>query len=291
MIAIILCFVLIAFPQRALSGAGLGLELCLKAVVPSLLPFMIVSSMAVSCGWGAKLGRVLSVVLKPLFGIDGPAAMCLTTGLLGGYPCGARTVAQCVDNGTMSIKAAERALAFCNNSGPLFIIGTAGAAVYGSTRLGMLLYVCHIIGALTAAAFFGRGAASSEIQIKKAPKQSLGTLAGNAARESGIAIISVCAMVITFSALIEALELYRFPVLTGLLEVSRGVKELGSMGVAGLPLSAACLSWGGLSVHFQTEAVCGGISKKYYYIGKIISAVSSGIAMFICVKCFNLSIL
>ena len=291
MIAIILCFLLIAFPQRALDGAGLGLDICLKAVIPSLLPFMLVSSMAVSCGWGQRLGRLLSVVLRPLFGLDGAASMCLMTGLLGGYPCGARTAAQCVEAGIMPKKSAERILAFCNNSGPLFIMGTAGAAVYGSTKVGMLLYICHVIGALSAALIFGRGSSSGDVSPQKSTSQSFGALAGAAARDSGIAILSVCAMVITFSSVIEALDLHRLPLLVGLLEVSRGVKEIGAMGLEWLPLSAAVLSWGGLSVHFQTEAVCGGLSKKYYYIGKCISSAASGLAMLVCVKFFGESIL
>ncbi len=284
MIAVILCIILAVFPERALEGAGMGLDICLRAVIPSLLPFMLVSSMAVAGGWGERLGRRLSAVLKPLFGIDGASSMCLVTGLLGGYPCGARAAVQCVEEGLMTKRAAERTLAYCNNSGPLFIIGTAGAAVYGSTKIGALLYVCHIIGALTAALIFGRGGSSAQAGGRVKKKVPFGALAGNAARDSGTAIVSVCAMVITFSAVIQALELYQYPILTGLLEVSRGITELGSWGAAGLPVAAACLSWGGLSVHFQTEAVCPGLSKKFYYAGKLISAAASGTAMYICVK-------
>ncbi len=283
MAAIILCFVLIAFPERALAGAGLGLELCLKAVVPSLLPFMLISTIAVRSGWGVKLGRLLSVVLRPLFGLGPAASMCLVTGLLGGYPCGARAAAQCAENGLMTKDAAERALAFCNNSGPLFIIGTAGVAIYGSAKIGAELYVCHVLGALAAAAVFGRGTGhgAADTALRK---QKFGSLVGDAAMDCGAAILSVCSLVITFSALIEALRLYRWPAAVGFFEVSRGVKELGRFGEAGLPLAAACLSWGGFSVHFQTEAVAPGLSKKYYYAGKIISTLISGLAMLVCVK-------
>ncbi len=290
MLAVLLCAVLILFPSRALDGAGMGLEICLKAVVPSLLPFMVVSSMALAGGWGEKLGGIFAKVLRPVFGMNGPVSMCFVTGLLGGYPCGARAVAQCADQGLISRSAAERALAFCNNSGPLFILGTAGAAVYNSTKIGAALYICHIIGALAAAAVFGRCPAGDS-PAAKLKKVSFGVLVGNAAQAGGAAILSVCALVITFSAVIEALRLYRFPILTGVLEVSRGVKELGRLGISALPLTAACLSWGGFSVHFQTEAVCQGLSKKYYYAGKLISAVVSGTAMLICIKFFGKSIL
>ncbi|MGN1097576.1 MAG: hypothetical protein ACI4SS_01620 [Clostridia bacterium] len=290
MIAIILCAALILFPDAALKGAGLGLEICLQVVIPSLLPFMVVSSIAVESGWGERLGKVFSIVLKPLFGMDKAVSMCFVTGLIGGYPCGARTVAQCVENGSMSKSAGEKALAFCNNSGPLFIMGTAGAAVYGSAKIGLALYLCHIFGALVSAAVFSGGTASA-YSPRKAPKASLGVLAGKAAQGSGAAALSVCSLIITFSSVIEALKIYRLPLLVGLLEVARGVKELGRFGATALPLAAAYLSWGGLSVHFQTEAVCGGLSKKYYYVGKIISSVSAGAAMFLCIKFFGKYIL
>lgn len=284
MTALILCFLLVIFPEKALEGAGLGLEICLKAVIPSLLPFMLVSSMAVNSGWGERLGRILALILRPIFGIGPNSAMCLATGLLGGYPCGARAVAQCVEAGALSPRTAERTLAYCNNSGPLFIIGTAGAAIYGSTRIGTALYICHIAGALAAALIFGQSGETSPAANVRRKKTALGILAGTAARDSGTAILSISAMIITFSAVIQALELRRFPLLTAFLEVSRGVTELSGLGVKGLPLAAACLSWGGLSVHFQTEAVCPGISKKYYYAGKLISAAVSGAAMYLCVK-------
>lgn len=276
MYALVLCFVLIAFPEAALRGAGLGLEICLKAVAPSLLPFMLLSSMAVESGWGLRLGRLLAPILRPLLGLDAAGSMCFAAGLLGGYPTGAMTAAKAAESGLMDKRSAEAALAFCNNSGPLFIIGTAGAAVYGSVRVGWALYLCHVIGAAVSARIFGRRARGSAAAPPRSP--GVGALAGRAARESGAAIVSVCALIITFSALIEALRLARFPLLAGLIEVSRGVSELGRLGSKTLPLAAACLGWGGLSVHLQTEAVTPGLSKKYYYAGKTISALASAAA-------------
>lgn len=278
MYAVFLCLAMVIFPDAALRGAGLGLDICLRAVVPSLLPFMLLSSIAVESGWGLKLGRIFSPVLRPLLGIDPAGSMCLITGLIGGYPCGARTVASAVDSGLMSKANGEKALAFSNNSGPLFIIGTAGANVYGSTRTGAMLYLCHCIGAVAAALIFGRGSRGRGAAPARVSPPGAGALFGKAARESGAAIVSVCALIITFSAIVEALRLSRFPFLVGIIEVSRGVQELGRFGSAALPLSAAYLSWGGLSVHFQTEAVAPGLSKRYYYAGKIISSISAGLA-------------
>lgn len=37
-------------------------------------------------------------------------------------------------NGICTVQEAERLLAFTNNSGPLFIIGTVGIVLFGNTR-------------------------------------------------------------------------------------------------------------------------------------------------------------
>ncbi len=292
MYAIFLCAALALFPDAALRGAGLGLEICVKAVIPSLLPFMLVSHILIENGWGEKTGRLLSPLLRPLFGMDSVCSMCFVTGLLGGYPCGARAVAQSAENGQMSKADAEIALAFCNNSGPLFIIGTAGAAVYGSVKIGAALYLSHVVGAGVSALVFGRKTVGKSGKVcKKGLKIPVGTLVSRAASDSGAAIIGVCALIITFSALIEALALDRFPLLIGIFEVSRGIGELAPFGFAALPLAAAYLSWGGLSVIFQTEAVAPTLSKKYFIAGKIVSALSAAAAMLACTVFFEKIIL
>ncbi len=285
MAALILCFVLIAFPDGALRGAGIGLEICLRSVVPSLLPFMLLSSMALNSGGGERIGRILAVFLKPL-GLNKASSVCFITGLLGGYPCGGKAVGQMVKNGSVSKADGAKMLAFCNNSGPLFIIGAVGTAVYNSAHTGILLYGCHVFGAAVSAFIFGGKIQSGGDVRRNTEKIPIGALMGNAAKDGGEAILSVCAVIITFSALTESLGLYRLPMLMGLIEVSRGAAELGRYGISALPLAAAYISWGGLSVHFQTEAVTMGISKKYYYVGKIISALSSGLAMLLCIKLF-----
>ncbi len=287
MYIIFLCAALVLFPSAALRGAGLGLEICLGSVVPSLLPFMLLSSILIKSGWGERLGALLSHILKPIFGLDAAASVCFVSGLLGGYPIGARTVQAAVGEGLMSKEDGERALAFCNNSGPLFIIGTAGAAVYSSVRAGVLLYLCHLLGACVSALVFGRALAGAGAAVGKKRTTAPTALVAEAARESGAAIVSVCALVITFSALIEALMLSRLPLVLGIFEVTRGVAALKPFGIEAMPLAAAYLGWGGLSVHLQTDAVAPTLSKKYYYIGKLISASAAAVLCRLCIIFFG----
>ena len=75
--------------QAALESARAGLTLCAQMIVPSLLPFFILSSLLQQLGLPGILGRWLSPVTQRLFGIGGAGASALLLGVTGGYPLGA----------------------------------------------------------------------------------------------------------------------------------------------------------------------------------------------------------
>ncbi len=64
--------------------------------------------------------------MAPLFRAGGACSSALALGFVGGYPVGARTAIALYENGQCSKTEAERLLAFCNNSGPAFILGGGG---------------------------------------------------------------------------------------------------------------------------------------------------------------------
>ena len=85
-----------------------------------------------------------------LFGVSGPGCAALILGLMAGYPLGAASAAGLVQRGEIKREEGERLLGFCNNSGPAFLLGAAGAGVFGSAKAGILLYISHVLAALTA---------------------------------------------------------------------------------------------------------------------------------------------
>ena len=86
--------------QAALESARAGLNLCAQMIVPSLLPFFILSSLLQQLGLPGILGRWLSPVTQQLFGIGGAGASALLLGVTGGYPLGAEAVARLRRSGT-----------------------------------------------------------------------------------------------------------------------------------------------------------------------------------------------
>lgn len=278
MLFFIICATFALFPELVLSGAGNGLSLCLDVVIPSLLPFMLVSSCVIKSGFSKPLGAVLSKVITPLTGISSAGCVCFVTGLVGGYGAGARAVSESYREKLISKEESERLLAFCNNAGPLFVIGTVGIGFYSSKAIGIMLFLVQILTSVICARIFsGNSAGKALVRMEwnkyRKNKPSVGELVTKSAIESGSAIVTACVFVISFSALLEVLPFGQYSFFSGIMEVTRGCSEMAMRGGDSLPLTSACLAWGGFSVHLQANALTGGaFNMKNYYIGKTVSA-------------------
>lgn len=272
-------------PQSAAAGAREGLRLCAQVVIPALFPFLVLSSMAVSLGAAAALGRLLAPVAGPLLGISRSGCGALALGLMSGYPVGAQTVRALWESGQCSRDEAERLLGFCNNCGPAFLLSAAGAGVFGSALLGAVLLAGHWLGALSVGIlfrFFGnhtkKGSIVPPIYTTTLPA-ALSRAVGQGLRSMG----SVCAYTVLFGVVIRLLEeagamglLAGVPngaaLLRGLLDLTGGVGCLDPRCPWAAELAAALMGWGGLAVLCQTLAVLegSGLRLRFAVIGKLL---------------------
>lgn len=282
MLFFICCILFAVFPEKVLSGAQSGLALSLNAVIPSLLPFMLASSCLIKSKFSYPLGSIASKLLSPILGVSPSGCVCLITGLIGGYGAGAKAVVECYREKEIDKDEAETLLAFSNNAGPLFVIGTVGISFFSHRQTGVILYIIQVLTALICCAVFCFNSKFEKTSVwqswefYKKNKPPLGVLFSKSAASSGKSMISVVVFVIAFSAIAQILPTERFPLISGILEVTKGCSELSRRGRKILPAVSAILSWGGLSVHFQTNALCmGELNLKKYYIGKIMSAFIS----------------
>ncbi len=279
MLFFVVCACFALFPEKVLFGAQAGLALCINVVIPSLLPFMLISLCVIKSNFSRPLGALLGKVLTPITNMSPDGCICFITGIFGGYGAGARAVYENYKQKRISLEEANRLFAFCNNAGPLFIIGTVGISFFISKTVGITLLLVQIITALICARIFCGNTQSRKASVReewefyKKNKPRVGELIISSGIESGSAIINVCVFVITFSAILEILPFGEFPFLSGVLEVTRGVAELSRMGTSALPVISALVAWGGMSVHLQADSLSGGMfSKKLYYTGKVCAA-------------------
>lgn len=125
---------LVLFSNQNLTATKNGLALWFNSVVPSLLPFFIATELLGYTNIVSKIGKLLNKIMKPIFNVPGIGAYAFVMGIISGYPVGAKIVTSFREQGLCSKAQCERLLAFTNNSGPLFIIGTVGISLFANTR-------------------------------------------------------------------------------------------------------------------------------------------------------------
>ncbi len=288
---------LLLTPSAASEGARSGISVCTGVIVPSLFPFLILSSLLSSIGMPEALASLAAPLFRTL-GLPPVSAAPFLLGLCGGYPVGAVSVAALVRSGAISPEDGSRMLPYCNNTGPGFIVGVAGGAVFASIRIGLFLYLCHVLSALTLALLFGRRCGRAELR-RSAAAASLAAAFPASVGAAAEALLSICAYVVFFSmltAILRSAGLFssaaallalrcgtelRFctAMLTGLLELGSGIAALrgAAASVQNLMLAAFLLGFGGLSVHAQTLSAVSGTDMKCarHFAGRILHGLLS----------------
>ena len=137
--------------RTAIMGATEGVDLCIRTVIPSLFPFLILSNLLTGSLMGMEL-RILRPIGR-LFGLQQGAESLLIPGFLGGYPAGAHSISAAYKTGQLSKENAHKLLAYCNNAGPAFLFGIIGP-IFPSLRYSLALWSIHIFSALLVSWFF-----------------------------------------------------------------------------------------------------------------------------------------
>lgn len=302
---------LIVSAQAVAASCRDALRLCGEVIIPSLFPFFVMSLLLNKLGLPQLVSSVLAPAAGRLFGVSGAGASALIIGLTGGYPLGAAYIADMLSSGVIARREGERLLAFCNNSGPAFIMGAVGAGVFASARVGVYLYITHILAAVLTGVIMRLLARGEEIsapgktEARSAPA-SFGEALPEAVRGAVSAVLNVCGFVVAFSVLVGVLDREGFfslavgriaaltgwelrwtrALLTGLLELGGGVGAMHGLGIspANLALAAFLVGWGGVSVHFQTASVIAesGIKGALHFAGRLISACIGGVIAYLC---------
>ena len=308
---------LVAAPTQAIAGAKDGLALCFNVIVPSLFPFFVLSSLVVDLGLAAWLGRAMEGLMRPLFRVSGSCASAVALGFIGGYPVGARTALQLYEQGLCSKPEAERLLAFCNNSGPAFILGVVGAGIFGDSRVGLLLYLTHALASLVVGLlfrFYGGREQKPELISRPKPIRTVTLPAAftGAVSRALQSTLNICAFVVFFAVVLRLLSAFGVlsalagllslagleaewanRLVAGLLELSSGVASLqGGAGLTGrVSLAAFMLGWAGLSVHCQVLSflVDSGLSARVYLAGKLCHGLIAAGLTYALTRLFPLS--
>ncbi len=122
-IGIVLFLILIIiFPSYSFEGAKQGLLLWFNTILPTLLPFIILSNLIIKMQITASLSKLVYPIFHILFGVSKEGCYPVLIGFLSGIPVGAKSVSDLLKNKRIKTEEAEFLLGFCNNASPMFIM-------------------------------------------------------------------------------------------------------------------------------------------------------------------------
>ena len=287
---------LLCYSKAVSASMTQALKLCVQVLLPSLFPFFVLSSMVISTGVIQRLSTRLEKPFQWLFGLPGSFGAALLLGAAGGYPVGAKTIATLYQQGQCSKRDAEKALRFCNNTGPAFLISAVGASLLQDPHAGLNLYAVHVLSALIIGFIYRKNTDHVKyngITADHMRNTATISLFLRAVTDAFSSFLNVSAFVLIFSVISTMLQqlplidsLHCLPgggilwygLLAGFLELTSGVACL-TQGVLPssilLPALSFLCGWGGCSVQFQTINLLhdAGLSCRQYLKSKLLQGI------------------
>jgi sporulation integral membrane protein YlbJ len=289
---IIMIFYFLIHPASALSGAKEGIALWYGQILPTLLPFAVISAILISSNLFERLSDVKR--FKRLRRIGAAELFVILCGFLFGFPIGSKLAADLYQKKLLTRKKAQILCSFTNNMSPMFVLSFvmdrqlqmpgwgpvtvfllyAPAFAVGMIRLLRVKNPMGILHKKTASRF------QLDMQIIDA-----GILSGFQT------LIKLCGYIMFFSIGVKMLEDLTFlpdivkVMCIGLTEVTNGIVAIAGLSVSTqirYVLAVCCLSFGGLCGLAQTGSMIqtAGLSLSEYLRDKVLlSLLSSTLAI------------
>lgn len=324
---------IVIYPQEAFNSAKDGLLLWFNIVCPSLLPFFICVEILIGLGIVSFFGSAFRPLMGPLFNVPGEGSFSFFMSIASGYPVGARITSRLRQEKLCTQIEGQRLLSLCSTSGPLFIIGAVATGIMNNPALGLLLASAHYLSAITIGLvmrFYGEKAPQPQsrpsinpvadmLAYRKKDGRPIGTLLGDAVKNSVNLILMIGGFIILFSVATRMLKLSGLlsflalllsravpfgalspdvasSLLVGIMEVTNGVKECASLQVPLIYKAAVAsfmIGFGGLSVNAQVLSIMSETDLKFgiYFIGKLLQGfVASIFSCLIFLFCSDLEV-
>lgn len=262
---------LLLFPEQIKRTLYESILYSLKILIPTLFPFIALSSYAVHSGGADFAGKILGAMTKYVFRLPRICTSTLLLGLIGGYPSGAAGISLLLKQKKITAKQAEQMLLFCINPGVAFVISFVGAGLLQNGKTGLLLFISISISSLILGILIGF---FHKIPQNEPDDTSLKTDNSNAiiacANDASKAMLKMCSAILLFSACYSLLrgfgiagffssfiahglhlsQSHSSALLAMLFEIASGVEKAVISQSPSL-LFAFSLAFAGFCVHFQ----------------------------------------
>ena len=284
---------LLLHPGEGLASARAGMTLWLNTLLPTLLPFMILTGVLIHTKGIEKILSPLKPVFRFFLGTDVYGGYVFILGMVCGYPMAARLASDLYETGRISRIEALYLTTFCSSASPVFIITYLGHLCLNNRNMAAMVIFRFAV-------FRNHKIFPSNVTKKAKPDTCYEKKETSEADSPGV-ILDVSIMngfetitrlggyILLFSILTGCIRYYRpFPVLIqyillGITEITTGLSLFAS---ADIPWTLRCVlsvtatGFGGLCILAQTRSILHkDLSLIPYLSAKCISGLFSGILM------------
>ncbi len=280
---IVFFFLMLCFPRQTLAGATDGLLLWFQIVLPTLLPFFIITNLLIQTNSILYAVKLFGPILQRIFRVSQDGSFAVLSGFLCGYPIGAKVTADLVRTNRISVQEGNYLLSFCNQTSPAFISSYIVMQQLGDTYYLLptfvILYVSAFICSLIFRRFYHISEKTTFVIQKRDDKIHFNfRIFDNCIMNAFENITKVGGYIILFSILFSLGRSIPFNGFFAVLEITNGIPHLLSQG---LPFALTYIfilsltSFGGICSIAQTAAMLGGtkLSVSSYTIKKLITAM------------------
>ena len=294
---LLLILVILSRPDATFRYAYEGLYQWAAKMVPTLFPFMMISSIMVYSGADLELGSMLSRILKKIYKYSSFGLYAIFMGFFCGFPMGAKVVSELYGNDKISKSEANTLLAFCNNIGPAYFVGIIIPILHECGYQNTLPFVFGMYGipavyGIVMGFLHTDHRASNEIQPQSAqPPSSLAATLKKSCMDNTQALIILGGYITFTNAFRIFLDFMPFShnsknVLSSFLEIIGGVQAIYTTTL--IPAQKVfwmmtALCFGGISCILQTSSFLekSALSLEYYLKHKVLITLLSAIYYFV----------
>lgn len=302
-LSLIICFFvccLVINPERYIESVFNGMVLFAKNVAPALFPFFFFTKLLTGLGAANTMGKALKRPVSKLYNAPYESGYIMIMSLISGYPVGAKLISDFYSENLFTAKECKKVSSFTSTSGPLFVVGTVGTLMLASPKAGYILFACHALGAVVNGLIYRGKSAPITLNAPIQPAKDDNFL-NTSVTSSILSVLVVGGYIAIFSMVIDValdLKIVDFlasvispvltlfgvpaqtaqPIILSFIEITRGCQAFAQSGVkikTILPFIAGLLSFGGLSITFQSLTFlrqCK-ISTPYYFLTKTTQAI------------------
>ncbi len=286
--SILLFITMLTFPTATKNGAMTGLNLWLYTLLPTLLPFMIISGFIMETGGYRYISSILSPISRIIFGMSKNAGYAMFIGFLCGYPMGSKVTADMVKRKIISKDEGQLLISFCNNASPAFLTAILISTILNvsesiSLKLIMIMFLSPLLCGFIISLFYRKYKFYNDQNTFTQPNKG-SSLIDNCILQSFDNIFKLGGYIIIFSIVNEILfNIGFFPALSGgiistILEITSGLNRLAGIEPDKYKLiiySCSLTSFGGICAIAQTYSMIqgSGLSLSKYILSKILCSI------------------